>query len=120
MPRLRTIERPTAAGLLLEKIKLQKRSTVADGYGNQRGGFTDQFTVGARIQPRFAGETVLAARLTGRNVANIVVRSSANTRLIRPEWRIVDARTGDIWNIRSVISPSALYIEMLCEKGVEA
>lgn len=111
---------PTAAGHLKHKISLQKRTEIDDGYGNRRGLFVTQFTVQARIQSRLGGESVTAARLTGRNLANITVRSSTNTRLIEPEWRIVDARTGDYWNVRSVIDPDdqRMFIEMLCEQGV--
>lgn len=113
---------PTAAGHLKHSITLQKHSVIDDGYGNRRGTFANQFTVRARIEPRFGGESVMAARLTGKSFANITVRASANTRLIAPEWRVVDTRTGDYWNVRSVVDPDdrRMFVEMLCEKGVEA
>lgn len=112
--------RPTASGHLKHSITLQKQTVIDDGYGNRRGTFANQFTVKARIEPRLGGESVLAARLTGKNLANITVRSSTNTRMIEPEWRVVDTRTGDFWNIRSVIDPDdrRMFVEMLCEQGV--
>lgn len=114
--------RPTAAGHLKHSIAFQTHAVIDDGYGNRRGAFATQFTVRARIEPRLGGEAVLAARLTGRNMANITVRASANTRTVAPEWRAIDSRTGEVWNVRSVIDPDdrRMFIEMLVEKGVEA
>ena len=70
------------------------------------------------------GESVLAERLTGKNLVNITVRQSINTRLITEDWRAKNERSGETYNIRSIIDPdqgtgqAGRFIELLCEKGV--
>lgn len=95
-------------------------------YGNIEDNFpaNANFIRPANITPKLGGEDVLAARLTGRNFVNITVRQSANTATVTTDWQAKDERTGDIYNIRSIIDPDAgnthhgFYYEMLCEKGV--
>lgn len=118
----------TVAGDLNRRVSFSLKhvpgvdSPPAKDYGNVEEDFVVQFTVAARIRPRLGGETVQAARLEGRNFVNIIVRSSAQTRQVKTDWRATDARTGELYNIRSIIDPSedGKYLEMLCEKGVEA
>jgi hypothetical protein len=95
-------------------------------YGNVEDDFPPvaTFVVPANIVPKLGGEDVLAARLTGKGFVNIIVRQSAQTRSVTPDWRAKDERTGEIYNIRSVIDPEGgnskygFYFEMLCEHGV--
>lgn len=106
---------------LRERVTFSKRGqAVDDGYGNVVTDFVDQFTVAARIKPRLGGEEVLAARLSGRTLATITVRYSAVAARITSDWKAVDARTGEEWNIKA--SPintdeHRQWLEMLCEKG---
>lgn len=95
-------------------------------YGNTQDDFpsTATFIVSANITPKLGGEDVLAARLTGKGFVNIVVRQSAQTALVTTDWRAKDERSGEIYNVRSVIDPDGgnqrhgFYFEMLCEHGV--
>lgn len=95
-------------------------------YGNTEDEFSDtaNFIVSANIEPKLGGEAVLAARLTGKNLVNITVRQSPNTVLVTTDWKAKNERTGEEYNIRSVIDPDGgtskhgFYFEMLCEKGV--
>lgn len=96
-------------------------------YGNTEDEFPDtaDFIVAANIIPKMGDrETVLAARLTGRALVTIIVRQSANTRMITTDWMAKDERSGEIFNIRSVNDPEGgnsthgFYFEMLCESGV--
>lgn len=108
------------AGKLRERVTFSQRAVTSDGYGNASGDWADEFTVSARIRPRLGGEEVMASRLQGRNLATITVRYSTDTAEITTDWRAVDARTGDIWNIRSIENPDERkrYLDLLCEKGV--
>lgn len=115
----------TPAGRLSERLTFQARVIESDGYGNTRGDFADEFTVSASVTPRLGGESVLAGRLTGRHLVNIVVRYSPETVMIGTDWRAVDARdTSKIYNIRDVIDPDPdrprRFIELLAERGVAA
>lgn len=97
---------------------------IDDGYGNVTSGFADEpdFDTYAEILDKAGGETVQAARLTGRNLANITVRSYSRTREVTTSWLAKDMRYGTIYNIRSIIDPNGKrrLIEMLCETGVAA
>lgn len=126
----------TSAGDLRHKVGFYKRAVVGDsdasppvigdGYGNEEGDFssTAEFTCAANIKPSLGGEQVLAGRLAGTNLVNITVRQSSNSAAVTTAWRAKDERTGDIYNIRSVIDPDehtaqhGRFVEMLCEKGV--
>lgn len=115
------------AGDLRDRAGFYQRALTSDGYGNTEGAFPDdpEFTVAANIKPRLGGEQVLAARLQGTHLANITVRTSARTRQVKTDWRVKNERTGEVYNIRSIIDPEQAtskrgrFIEMLVEKGVE-
>lgn len=117
---------PISAGALRSRVSFFKRTVVSDGYGNDEGEYSDtpEFTVAANVRPKLGGEDVLAGRLSGRNLVVVTVRQSSATQQIAPDWKAVDARSGEQFAIRSVIDPNegnALHgatIELLCEKGV--
>jgi SPP1 family predicted phage head-tail adaptor len=83
------------------RVTFSKRAAGDDGHGNITGDFVDQFTVSAELRPKLGGETVLAGRLEGRQLVNIIVLQSAATRAITTDWRARDAISGAIYNIRS-------------------
>lgn len=96
------------AGDLRERIKFQSREDLTGnspppgGFRNDEGGWTDRFTVWARLKPLRGGEDVLAARLTGLQPAEITVRYSAQTASIATGWRAVDTRTGRTFAIKAI------------------
>lgn len=106
---------------LRHRIAFEKRAEIDDGYGNQvSGAFVEQFTVSAKVEAKFGGETVTAARLTGQQPVNITVRQSADTRKITTDWRAHDVRNDVYYNIRSITDPDdrRAWFEMLCQSGV--
>jgi len=61
----------------------------------------------------------MAARLSGRHLQIIKVRSSTATLLVTTDFRVVDQRTGDVYNIRDVThNVDRQWINFLVEKGV--
>jgi len=109
------------AGDLYYRIHCQKRAAVDDGYGNTVGGFETQFTVRAAYRHLRGGETVIASRLENKHPVLITVRTSAQTRQIRADWRLVDARDGTAWAVRDVTHETdRQFIALLCERGVAA
>ncbi len=118
------------AGDLRYKIGFYQRGGAAGGsppppdYGSG-GGYpnTATFVVPGNITPKLGGETVLADRLTGRNLVNIIVRQSPQTAIVDTDWICKNEATDETYNIRSVIDPNqgdvrhGFYFEMLCEKG---
>lgn len=112
---------PTA-GEIDCRFKYQKRTQQADGYGNFQGGWQTQFTLWTQRSFLRGGETVMAARLQGRQPGILKIRSSPEANQITTDWRAVnvDDET-EVWNIRSV-QPSNRRdeIEFLAERGVAA
>lgn len=64
------------------------------------------------------GETVIAARMQGIHTQAIRVRSDSATRLVNTDWRIVDLRTSEEFNIRDItISDDRQWLDFLCQRG---
>lgn len=107
---------PNAA--LNERVTFQQpksRDPNEPDYGETYEGWQDVFTVPARLKPRMGSETVIASRLQGVQPYNLIVHSSRQSRLVTPAWRVKNARSNDVYNIKSVINPDETnqYLEML-------
>jgi len=109
----------TGAGDLSERVALDAPTSADDGHGGVVGAFETRFTVWAEYVRLRGGEAVIASRLEGRRPTVIRVRASADTRTITTDWRARDARTGEIFNLRSVEPTSdRRFIDLLAESGV--
>jgi head-tail adaptor len=109
------------AGRLDRRLSFERRTDVADGYGNQvAGDWTPQFTDVANRKWLRGGEDVMAARLESRQPAILTMRNSTQARQVTADWRAVDTRSGEIYNIREdpKESDSRGFLEMLVESGV--
>lgn len=114
------------AGELRERFAFEKRGDLSgnsppgDGYGNVVDDtWTEQFDCRAKLHILRGGESVVAARLEGRKMAILTVRSSTNTKLVSTAWRCKDKRTLEFYNIREVtLQPDKHDFEMLIELGV--
>lgn len=117
------------AGSLRNRVTFQKRGDLTDEYGNVATGagpWTDQYTCAARLQPKFGGdvESFAASRLSSKQPYNLTVRNCADTRAVRTDWRVVDARaTTDqngasprVFDIATIVDPDerGQWLEMLC------
>lgn len=91
-----------SAGDLNHRVAFDKRAQVDDGYGNKQAGFQEHFSCRAAFRHRGGSEAVMAARLEGRHVLGVYVRSSENTRQIGADWRMRDVRTGVVYAIDAV------------------
>lgn len=89
--------------------------------GGQVTGWEERIaTVWAQMIFLRGGETVIAARLVGRQPAVVKVWSSTATRAIDTDWRMRDLRSGTIYAIRSrIVSDNRSMIELTVESGVE-
>lgn len=112
-----------SAGRLYEKVSFQKRIEVNPDaprdLGNIQSVWETQFERRAAYRHLRGGETVLAARLSGVHPQVITVRAGDDTRTVNPDWRIVDNRTGTVYNIRDV-SPSVddrMWLDILADTG---
>lgn len=90
------------AGLLRERVRFERRIPMGDdGYGNVRANFVPVATMAARIDPASGREDVIAAKLQGVQLFEITVRWSRDSKTIKATDRAVNARSGEVFNIRS-------------------
>jgi head-tail adaptor len=110
------------AGRLDRRFQFQVRVNVDDGHGNTVADWFPQFTVAGNRKYilRGAGEAVIAARLTAKTLATVIVRRSLATQQITADWRAIDTRSGEVFNIREQPQESddRGYLSFLCETGV--
>jgi hypothetical protein len=109
-------------GSLKERVAFDLRLEVDDGYGNTAAGdFTPQFECAAEFRPRGGSEAVIAARLEGRNIFGVYIRSSVQARQITTDWRMRDARRGTVYAIRTVdVITDRAFVYLTVESGVAA
>ena len=106
------------AGDLRHRVAFDKRTAVDDGHGNTISDFAEQFSCRAAFRHRGGSEAVLAARLEGRQILGVYVRSSENTRQIGADWRMRDVRTGTVYDIDAVDSVTdRQWVYLIVESG---
>lgn len=109
----------TGAGPLREVLIAQAREETDDGFGNTQGQWVGTGRYPASLEARRGGEAVIAGRLQGTVVYIVTTRYSAAAAAITPGWRFVDARSGQVYAIRtSVPRPRRDYIDFDVEIGV--
>ena len=108
-----------SAGDLKYSVTFSQRIAVDNGDGVFVGAWDDRFSARAGFIHLRGGEAVMSGRLAGRHPQVVFVRSSELSRAVRVDWRIVDMRSGAVFNIRDVTpSDDGLWIDFLCEEGV--
>jgi SPP1 family predicted phage head-tail adaptor len=111
----------TGAGDLDQRVAFDKRSATSDGAGGTTTAFAEQFKRWAGYKHLRGGETVMAGRLAGKHSLVATVRKDSQTELITTDWRMRDARTGTVYNVRDITpTDDRAFLELLCESGVAA
>ncbi len=110
----------TGAGHLRELVNFQNRTEEDDGYGNVvTGPFETVWSAPARIQILRGTETVMAGRLTGTQTVAITIRWQPAIAAVDSAWRIQNARSNEVYNIRSIEPDERkAAVNILCESGV--
>jgi SPP1 family predicted phage head-tail adaptor len=105
---------------LRDRVSLEKQEQVSDGYGGTTGQWVAQFERDACILPSKGGETIIASRLQSIQPALIIVRYDAETATITADWRLIETRSGTVYNIRTSadMERRGRWWTMLCEAGV--
>lgn len=121
-------------GQLFERVAFDARASVDDGAGNHEGDFVQRFERRAGFTFLRGSESVIAARLEGRQPIVVRVRACSQTQQINAGWRMRDLRngawagevghqywTGPVYAVRSVIpSGDRQWIDVTVESGVAA
>lgn len=106
------------SGQLIDKFTFSTIIEQPDGHG----GFDPvptSFTVRANIRYLRGGETVQAARLTGKQPVVVTVRRSSQTAALTTDDKMRDARTGTEYQIRAIVpTEDRQFIEITAESGV--
>jgi len=109
------------AGDLRERFKIQRNVAAGDWSGHPaEADWQDRFEIWGGIKFLRGSEAVIAARLTARQPAVLRIRTSSQARSILPSDRAVNARTGEIFNIRELprtARDNRGFLEMLVEAG---
>lgn len=91
------------SGRLRNKIRVEQRTRVPDGGGGfEQGWETFQDNLSARIVTTSGRESATTDALAGVNTQEIFVRASTKTRPITNLMRIVNVRSGEVHDIKSV------------------
>lgn len=115
------------AGALRGLVHCQEQVEGDDGFGNVVVDWSTRATVAANFLPLRGTETVMAARLAGKQPYVVTIRSSELTRAMTPAWRLVDARAGEVngrprrvFDIKAISDPDGkgAWLECLCEEVV--
>lgn len=85
-----------SAGDLFHSFAFDRRVEIDQGDGVTVGKWAEQFSVRAGVINIRGGEDVIAGRLQGKSTKVVFVRSSSQTKQISTDWRMRDARTGEI------------------------
>lgn len=111
------------AGDLFERVAFDAPHKIDDGYGGKMDGWASD-DAATKVHAHFrylrGGETVQAARLSGRQPVVVTIRNSVHARLIDATWRMRDLSTGVQYNIRSgpIRSSDRQFLEFTVESGV--
>jgi SPP1 family predicted phage head-tail adaptor len=106
-------------GKLDRRVAFDAPTSAPNGQGGTISGWAQQLQVWANFRFLRGGEVVQSARLEGRQPVVVTIRASTAAKLITPEWRMRDTRTGTIYAIRTCPPPGRDgFVELTCESGV--
>lgn len=95
-----------AAGQMRERVRFQRRRPEVDKWGNVEGEWATLAERAAQIRPMKGSEALEAGKLEGRAPVEIIVRwdhtIGAGASEVVPDDRIVDVRSGRVFNIQAV------------------
>lgn len=104
-------------GEMREMVTLERYTPGADdGYGGTLPGVWSGYTAWARIQNLKGSETVIAARLGGKQPVMIAVRWTPDLAAMTTAWRARHSDTLREYDIKSVAADEAReFVEILAE-----
>lgn len=106
------------AGTLTHRIRFDSRTATSDEYGGSEGAFFPGFVMWAEKKYLRGTEAVQASRLAGKQPVLITIRSSPQSRTVGTDWRAVDPRSGETYNITAVNpTQDRQWIEILAVSG---
>lgn len=84
----------SGAGELSSRLAFDSPSGSTDSFGGKVVGWSQEIIRSAKIIYQSGNESVQAARLAGRSIYKVKLRSDSGTRSITTDWRARDVRRG--------------------------
>jgi len=108
-----------SAGTLSERAAFDELVLTDDAHGGQERGWVERHVCAAEFRYQRGAEAEVAGTLTGTARFKVKIRSCAVARQITPEWRMRDARSGVMFNIREVDAISdRSFVWIIVDGGV--
>lgn len=111
-----------------KRVAFDRRQQVDDGYGNFTGAFVEIFVCWGAFTYLRGTESVIAARLEGRQPLVVRVRATNQTEKVDHDWQMRNLREGawegehwkgPVYAVRSIIpTDDRLYLDITVERGV--
>lgn len=79
----------TSANDLRDRATFEKQIEVPDGGGGHELQWVAQFEVAGQLMPGSVAERLEAGRLEASATAVLRIRNNAQTRTIKPDWRVI-------------------------------
>ena len=109
---------------LIERVAFDRPTETPDGFGGSETDWTslpDSYETRGQFIYQRGSEAIEAARLAGRSIYKVRIRSSAGARGITAAWRMRDLRRGTIYNIREIDTiTDRQWVYLTVESGVAA
>lgn len=104
---------------LYHAVAFDEPISVSDGQGGREEGWQERHACRANFRNLRGSEVVIGARLSGVQPVVVMIRANSSAVAINTDWRMRDERSGDVYNIRSIVtSDNRLYREITAERGV--
>lgn len=110
-----------------DRVAFDVQNQTPDGAGGADVEWSESYQCAARLIYSRGSETIEAARLEGRSIFKVKIRSCAASRQIQTDWRMRDLRRGDQngpfpgtrYNIREVDAiTDRRWVYLVVESGV--
>lgn len=110
------------AGLMVNRVRFERRASGSDDYGNVLSSWETLFAVWAGFKAMAGREALEAGRLESTMAGVLTVRRSANTATLLASDRgvfVIGPYAGKTFNIRSIVPGADMStLEMTIEEGV--
>lgn len=88
--------------MLRERVAFDQPTQTAGPGGVTETGWFEGYSCRAAFTYQRGSETVEAARLQGRAIYRVKIRQSVQARAITTDWRMRDARSGQVYDLVEV------------------
>jgi head-tail adaptor len=109
-----------SAGTMYHAFTFDELIASPDGYGGVKTQWTERFTTRAMLMNLRGSERVISARLEGVQPVVVKIRASTAASAVNPAWRMRDARSDRVYNVRSIVlSDDRRFLEITADSSLQ-